>query len=77
MSLFNGIAECIRAARLRTELDFLGLSVRRLVILAVAGVLEGGSVGVVATCGALFLLGAILAVFACHWLRRRPLHGSV
>lgn len=70
MSLFNGIADCIRAARLRTELDFLGLTVRRLVMLAVAGLLEGGAAGMAATCGALLLVGAILAVFACDWLRR-------
>lgn len=70
MILFNGIADCIRAARLRTELDFLGLTVRRLVMLAAAGLLEGGAAGMAATCGALLLVGAILAVFACNWLRR-------
>lgn len=83
MSLFDGIADCIRASRLRTELDFLGLAVRRLVMLAAAGLLQSGAAGVAATCGALLLLGGILAVFACNWLRRGriaeggPLHESV
>ncbi len=72
MSLFDGLAACIRAARVRTALGYFGHALPLLGGIAAAGLLSGGAAGVAATRSALLLLAANSAVVACiGWRRER------